>query len=73
MASNLIGYVLYSAAEGVGTSTTYIDTEHLAVGLVWVVVESLTVKTEYYTNESDYVLATNDTDTDGFIIRITRS
>lgn len=73
LASNLVGYILYSAAEGIGTSTTYLDTEHLAVGLVWTPIEGLTVQTEYYTNESDYVLAANDTDTDGFIVRITRS
>lgn len=73
LSENLTAYVLYSAAEAVGTSATYLDTTHIAVGLVWAPIEGLEVQFEYYTNESDFVLAASDTDTDAYIIRVTRS
>ena len=68
----LTGYLLYSAAEGTKTSTTYLNTKHLAVGLVWKAIDGLNIQTEYFTNESDYVLASGDTDTNGIILRVLR-
>ncbi|PCI05514.1 MAG: hypothetical protein COB78_02645 [Hyphomicrobiales bacterium] len=73
LSENLTGYILYSAAEAVGSSTTYIDTTHLAVGVVWAPISGLELQFEYFANESDFVLAASDTDTDGFIIRAVRS
>ncbi|MFK5978986.1 MAG: porin [Rhizobiaceae bacterium] len=73
LSDDITGYVLYSAAEAIGSSTTYIDTTHLAVGVVWAPIEGLGLQIEYYANESDFVLAASDTDTDGVIVRAIRS
>ena len=71
--NDLTGYLLYSEAEGIGSSATYLDTQHLAAGLIWEALDGLKLQTEYFTNESDYVLAASDTDTKGFIVRVVRS
>lgn len=73
LSDNLTGYVVYTAAEAIGSSVTYIDSNEVVVGLVWRPITGLSIQTEYHRSESDFVAAANDTDTDGFIVRITRS
>jgi len=73
ISDTLDGYVLYSAAESDATSTSYLNTKELAIGLIWKPIDGLLIQTEYVTYESDYVLAIDDTDTNSFIVRVVRS
>ena len=73
VSETLTAYMVYSVADAVSSSASYLETKHLAAGLVWAPIEGLELQFEYYTNESDYVLAANDTETDAFIVRAIRT
>ena len=73
LTDNLVGYALYSGADAVSSSASYNDTKGYTVGVVWTPITGLAVQFEYASYESDYVLDADDYETDGFLVRITRS
>ena len=73
LADNLTGYALYTSADAIGSSTTYLGSDQFSVGLVWRPITGLSIQTEYTNTDHDFILATDDHDTDQFQIRITRS
>ena len=77
LADNLVGYVTYSSVDADSSAGAvaagYLGADQVAVGIVWTPITGLAIQAEYHQIDVDYTAAANDTDTDGFLVRVVRS